>query len=260
MLGRVAGHDQAMTDHSHPLSDRIALVTGASRGIGAAIAFELAQSGAHVVAVARTVGGLEALDDKIKAAGGSATLVPLDVKDRDGIARLALALNDRYRQLDVLVGNAGVLGPLSPLPHVETKDWDNLLAVNVTANWQLIRCMDPLLQRSKAGRAVFLTSSVAYLGRAYWGPYAASKTALDALVRTYAAENATTTVRANLFSPGPVRTRMYLSAFPGADPATLPTPEKIAKAILPLCLPDCWENGRIYDFRAEKFLDVPAPA
>jgi NAD(P)-dependent dehydrogenase (short-subunit alcohol dehydrogenase family) len=260
MLGRVAGHDQAMTDHSHPLSDRIALVTGASRGIGAAIAFELAQSGAHVVAVARTVGGLEALDDKIKAAGGSATLVPLDVKDRDGIARLALALNDRYRQLDVLVGNAGVLGPLSPLPHVETKDWDNLLAVNVTANWQLIRCMDPLLQRSQAGRAVFLTSSVAYLGRAYWGPYAASKTALDALVRTYAAENATTKVRANLFSPGPVRTRMYLSAFPGADPATLPTPEKIANAILPLCLPDCSENGRIYDFRAEKFLDVPAPA
>jgi NAD(P)-dependent dehydrogenase (short-subunit alcohol dehydrogenase family) len=260
MLGRVAGHDQAMTDHSHPLSDRIALVTGASRGIGAAIAFELAQSGAHVVAVARTVGGLEALDDKIKAAGGSATLVPLDVKDRDGIARLALALNDRYRQLDVLVGNAGVLGPLSPLPHVETKDWDTLLAVNVTANWQLIRCMDPLLQRSQAGRAVFLTSSVAYSGRAYWGPYAASKTALDALVRTYAAENATTKVRANLFSPGPVRTRMYLSAFPGADPATLPTPEKIAKAILPLCLPDCSENGRIYDFRAEKFLDVPAPA
>ena len=256
----MAGHDQAMTDHSHPLSDRIALVTGASRGIGAAIALELAQSSAHVVAVARTVGGLEALDDKIKAAGGSATLVPLDVKDRDGIARLALALNDRYRQLDVLVGNAGVLGPLSPLPHVETKDWDNLLAVNVTANWQLIRCMDPLLQRSQAGRAVFLTSSVAYLGRAYWGPYAASKTALDALVRTYAAENATTTVRANLFSPGPVRTRMYLSAFPGADPATLPTPEKIAKAILPLCLPDCSENGRIYDFRAEKFLDVPAPA
>jgi NAD(P)-dependent dehydrogenase (short-subunit alcohol dehydrogenase family) len=256
----MAGHDQAMTDHSRPLSDRIALVTGASRGIGAAIAFELAQSGAHVVAVARTVGGLEALDDKIKAAGGSATLVPLDVKDRDGIARLALALNERYQRLDVLVGNAGVLGPLSPLPHVETKDWDNLLAVNVTANWQLIRCLDPLLQRSQAGRAVFLTSSVAYLGRAYWGPYAASKTALDALVRTYAAENATTKVRANLFAPGPARTRMYLSAFPGADPATLPTPEKIAKVILPLCLPECSENGRIYDFRAEKFLDLPSPA
>jgi NAD(P)-dependent dehydrogenase (short-subunit alcohol dehydrogenase family) len=243
-----------------PLSDRIALVTGASRGIGAAIALELAQAGAHVVAVARTVGGLEALDDKIKAADGSATLVPLDVKDRDGIARLALALNERYQRLDVLIGNAGILGPLSPLPHVEPKDWDNLIAVNVTAHWQLIRCMDALLQRSQAGRAVFLTSTVAYLGRAYWGPYAASKTALDALVRTYAAENATTNVRANLFSPGPTRTRMYLSAFPGADPATLPTPEKIAKAIIPLCLPECPESGKIYEFRAQKFLDLHAPA
>jgi NAD(P)-dependent dehydrogenase (short-subunit alcohol dehydrogenase family) len=243
-----------------PLSDRIALVTGASRGIGAAIALELAQAGAHVVAVARTVGGLEALDDTIKAAGGSATLVPLDVRDREGIARLALALNERYQRLDVLVGNAGILGPLSPLSHVEPKDWDNLIAVNITANWQLIRCMDVLLQRSSAGRAVFLTSTVAYLGRAYWGPYAASKTALDALVRTYAAETATTNVRANLFSPGPTRTRMYLSAFPGADPATLPTPEKIAKAILPLCLPECAESGKIYDFREQKFLGVHAPA
>jgi NAD(P)-dependent dehydrogenase (short-subunit alcohol dehydrogenase family) len=160
----------------------------------------------------------------------------------------------------VLIGNAGILGPLSPLSHVETKDWDNLIAVNVTANWQLIRCMDVLLQRSQAGRAVFLTSTVAYLGRAYWGPYAASKTALDALVRTYAAENATTNVQANLFAPGPTRTRMYLSAFPGADPATLPTPEKIAKAILPLCLPECSESGKIYDFRAQKFLDFHAPA
>ena len=249
-----------MSDNSRPLSDRIALVTGASRGIGAAISLELAQAGAHVVAVARTVGGLEALDDKIKAAGSSATLVPLDVKDREGIARLALALNERYQRLDVLVGNAGILGPLSPLSHVEPKDWDNLIAVNVTANWQLIRCMDVLLQRSTAGRAVFLTSTVAYLGRAYWGPYAASKTALDALVRTYAAETATTNVRANLFSPGPTRTRMYLSAFPGADPATLPTPEKIAKAILPLCLPECPESGKIYDFRAQKFLDLHTPA
>src|SRR5262249_55378102 len=155
---------------------------------------------------------------------------------------------------------AGVLGPLSPLSHVEPNDWDNLIAVNVTANWQLIRCMDSLLQRSQAGRAIFLTSTVAYLGRAYWGPYAASKTALDALVRTYAAENATTNVRANLFAPGPTRTRMYLSAFPGADPATLPTPEKIAKAILPLCLPECSESGKIYDFRAQKFLNLHSPA
>jgi NAD(P)-dependent dehydrogenase (short-subunit alcohol dehydrogenase family) len=245
---------------SKPLSDHIALVTGASRGIGAALALQLAQAGAHVVAVARTVGGLEELDDNIKTAGGSATLVPLDVKDSDGIARLALALNERYGRLDVLVGNAGVLGPLSPLDHYQPKDWDNLFAVNVTANWQLIRTMDALLKRSQAGRAVFLTSAVAYKGRAYWGPYAAAKAALDALVRSYAAESATTNVRVNLFAPGPTRTRMYLGAFPGIDPETLPTPEQVAKAIVPLCLPDCAESGKIYDFRARKFLESRTPA
>jgi NAD(P)-dependent dehydrogenase (short-subunit alcohol dehydrogenase family) len=244
---------------SKPLADRIALVTGASRGIGAALALQLAQAGAHVVAVARTVGGLEELDDQIKAAGGTATLVPLDVKDSEGIARLALALNERYGRLDVLIGNAGIIGPLSPLGHIEPKDWDNLVAVNITANWQFIRCMDPLLQRSPAGRAVFLTSAVAYKGRAYWGPYAASKAALDALARAYAAENATTPVRVNLFAPGPTRTRMYLGAFPGIDPMTLPPPEDVAKAIVPLCLPACTESGKIYDFRAGKFLEFTAP-
>ena len=245
---------------SKPLSGRIALVTGASRGIGAAIALELAQAGCHIVAVARTVGGLEELDDKIKAAGSSATLVPLDVKDSDGLARLALALNERYGRLDVMIGNAGVLGPLSPLDHVQPKDWDNLIAVNVTANWQLIRCMNALLQRSDAGRAVFLTSGVAHAGRAYWGPYAASKAALEAMVRSYAAECATTKVRANLFAPGPTRTGMYLGAFPGIDPETLPTPEEIAKAIVPLCTADCAENGKIYNFRAGKFLEFKTPA
>jgi len=242
------------------VSDRIALVTGASRGIGAALALQLAQAGAHVVAVARTVGGLEELDDQIRGAGGSATLVPLDVKDSDGIARLALALSERYSRLDVLIGNAGILGPLSPLSHIERKDWDNLIAVNVTANWQFIRTMDPLLKNASAGRAVFLTSAVAYKGRAYWGPYAASKAALDAMVRAYAAECATTNVRANLFAPGPTRTRMYASAFPGIDPLTLPTAEEVAKAIVPLCLPDCSESGKLYDFRAGKFLEFRAPA
>jgi NAD(P)-dependent dehydrogenase (short-subunit alcohol dehydrogenase family) len=238
----------------------IALVTGASRGIGAAVALELASAGHHVVAVARTVGGLEELDDQIKGAGGTATLVPLDMKDMDGIARLALALNERYGKLDVLVGNAGVLGPLSPLDHVEPKYFDDALTVNIKANWQLIRTMDALLKRSPAGRAVFLTSSVAYKGRAYWGPYAASKAALDALVRTYAAECANTNVRANLFSPGPTRTRMYMGAFPGVDPETLPTPEEVAKAMLPLCLPACSENGRIYSFRERRFLKFSEPS
>lgn len=245
---------------SKPLSDRIALVTGASRGIGAALSFELAAAGAHVVAVARTVGGLEELDDKIKAAGGSATLVPLDMKDSDGIARLALALNERYGRLDVLVGNAGILPTPSPLGHIEPKDWDNVFAVNVTANWQLIRTMDPLLQRSQAGRAVFVTSAVGWLARPYFGVYAASKSALNALVQAYAAECATTPVRVNLFSPGQTRTRMMSVAFPGVDPETLPTPEEVVKSIVPLCLPSCNETGKIYDFRTGKFLAFQPPA
>jgi len=245
---------------SKPLSDRIALITGASRGIGAALALQLAQAGAHVVAVARTVGGLEELDDKIEAAGGSATLVPLDMKDSEGIARLALALNERYGGLDVLVGNAGLLTMPSPLGHIEPKDWDNVIAINVTANWHLIRAFDPLLKASDAGRAVFVTSAVAYLARPYFGLYAASKAALDALVRTYAAECANTAVRANLFSPGQTRTRMMATAFPGIDPMTLPTPEEVAKSVVPLCLPECAESGKIYDFRAGKFLDFHPPA
>jgi NAD(P)-dependent dehydrogenase (short-subunit alcohol dehydrogenase family) len=243
-----------------PLADRIALVTGASRGIGAALALHLAEAGAHIVAVARTVGALEELDDKIRAAGSTATLVPLDVKDSDGIARLALALNERYQRLDVLIGNAGILGPLSPLGHVQPKDWDNILAVNVTANWQLIRCMDPLLRAAPAGRAVFITSGLSWMARAYTGAYAASKAALDALARVYAAECASTNVRVNLFAPGPTRTRMYMSGWPGIDPATLPAPEEVAKAIVPLCLRDCTENGRLYSFRDGEFLDFRAPA
>ena len=160
----------------------------------------------------------------------------------------------------MLIGNAGILGTLSPLSHYEPKDWDNMIAVNVTANWHLIRCMDALLQRSQAGRAVFLTSGVAHLGRAYWGPYAASKAALEVLVRTYAAETATTNVRANLFGPGPTRTRMYQGAFPGVDPLTLPTPEEVAKAILPLCLPSFTESGKLYDYRDRKLKSFQPPA
>src|SRR5215813_14144256 len=189
-----------MTTGSKPLDDRIALVTGASRGIGAATALKLAQAGAHVVAVARTVGGLEELDDAIRAAGGSATLVPGDLKDFAAIDRLAGALAERYGRLDVLVGNAGMLGPLSPLGHVQPKAWDEVFAINVTANWRLIRAMDPLLRLSAAGRAVFITSGVASTARAYWGPYAISKAALEVLARTYAAETESTPVRVNLLN------------------------------------------------------------
>jgi NAD(P)-dependent dehydrogenase (short-subunit alcohol dehydrogenase family) len=231
-----------------PLADRIALVTGASRGIGHATALALARAGAHVVAVARTVGGLEELDDAIRALGASATLVPLDLKDTPGIARLAAALDQRYQRLDVLVGNAGILGPLSPLDHVEPKAWDDVLAVNVTANWQLIRALAPLLKRSAAGRAVFVTSGIVAHPRAYWGPYAVSKAALETLALTYAAETVSTNVRVNLFNPGPTRTHMRAAAMPGEDPNALKTPEPVAEKILELCLPQCQETGRLYDY------------
>jgi NAD(P)-dependent dehydrogenase (short-subunit alcohol dehydrogenase family) len=231
-----------------PLADRIALITGASRGIGRATAVALAAAGAHVVAVARTVGGLEELDDAVRAVGASATLVPLDLKDTPGIARLAAALHERYRRVDVLIGNAGILGPLSPLDHVEPKAWDEVMAVNVTANWQLIRALDPLLKLSTAARVVFLTSGIVAHPRAYWGPYAISKAALEVLALTYAAETASTHVRVNLFNPGPTRTRMRAAAMPGEDPAALKTPESVAERILELCLPQFQETGKLYDF------------
>jgi NAD(P)-dependent dehydrogenase (short-subunit alcohol dehydrogenase family) len=242
------------------LAGRIALVTGASRGIGHATALKLAAEGAHVVAVARTVGGLEELDDAIKASGGTATLVPLDLKDSPGIDRLGAALHERYGRLDVLVGNAGILGPVSPLGDVEPSAWDDVIAVNVTANWRLIRSMDPLLRQADAGRAVFLTSGAASNARAYRGPYSLSKAALDVLVRTYAAETASTSVRANLFNPGPTRTRMRATLMPGEDPATLPPAEEVAAKIVELCLPSFQETGRLYDYPAGKLLTFQSPA
>jgi NAD(P)-dependent dehydrogenase (short-subunit alcohol dehydrogenase family) len=243
-----------------PLAGKIALVTGASRGIGHAAALALARAGAHVVALARTVGGLEELDDTIRAAGGSATLVPLDLKDYEGIARLGAALNERYQRLDVLIGNAGVLGPLSPLGHVEPKAWDEVIAVNVTANWQLIRCMDPLLQKSEAGRVVFISSGVGMSPRAYWGPYAVSKAALDALAYTYAAETVTTNIRVNLLNPGPTRTRMRAAALPGEDPMTLKTPDVVGAKVVELCLPTFQATGKVYDMRKGGLLTPQPPA
>ena len=247
-----------MTDR--PLANRIALVTGASRGIGAATALALAKAGAHVVAIARTVGGLEELDDAIRGAGGTATLVPLDITDFDGLDRLGAALNERYGRLDVMVGNAGVLGPLSPLGHVSPLDWDNVMSINVTANWRLIRSMDPLLKQSDAGRVVFLSSGAAWRGRADWGPYAISKAAVEMLARTYASENETTSIRCNLLNPGPIRTKMRAQAMPGEDPMILDTPEQVAEKILELCLPGCTHNGRIYSYPDKKFLEFHPPA
>ena len=243
-----------------PLTDRIALVTGASRGIGFATALALAKAGAHIVAVARTVGGLEELDDAIKAAGGSATLVPLDLKDHAGIDRLGLALQQRFGRLDVLVGNAGMLGPLSPLGHVEATAWDQAMAVNVTANLRLICALDQLLKFSDAGRVVFVTSGVTGQAPAYWGPYTVTKAALEALARTYAAESASTHVRVNLFAPGPIRTRMRAQAMPGEDPMTLETPDQVAPHIVDLCLPTVRENGKLYSYPQRRYLDFRPPS
>ncbi len=243
-----------------PLDGSIALVTGASRGIGYAAALALARAGAHVVAVARTIGGLEELDDAVRAAGGSATLTPLDLRDYNGLYRLATALNERYGRLDVLVGNAGIAGVPSPLDHIEPIAWDDMMAVNVTANWHLIRAMDPLLKRSDAGRAVFVTSGIVATARAYWAPYSVSKAALDVLARTYAAETSSTPVRVNLFNPGPTRTRMRAMVMPGEDPMKLPTPDEVAAKILDLCLPSFTETGKLYDYRAGKLLEFKPPA
>jgi len=242
------------------LAGRIALITGASRGIGHAAGIALARAGAHVVAVARTVGGLEELDDAVRTAGSAATLVPLDMRDYEGFYRLAAALNERHGRLDVLVGNAAIAGVPSPLDHIEPKAWDEAFAVNVTANWHLIRAMDPLLRRSDAGRAVFVTSRAATLARAYWAPYSVSKAALDVLARTYAAETSSTAVRVNLFDPGATRTRMRAMVMPGEDPMTLPTPEEVAEKIVDLCLPSFTETGALYEFRSGKVLQFMPPA
>jgi NAD(P)-dependent dehydrogenase (short-subunit alcohol dehydrogenase family) len=241
------------------LKGRIALVTGASRGIGAAVAELLAGAGAHIVAVARTTGGLEELDDRIKEKGGTATLVPLDVTDYDGIDRLGGALYERFGKLDILVGNAGMLGPLSPLGHIDPKVWDNVMAVNVTANWRFIRSMDPLLRQSDAGRAVFVSSGAATNVRAFWGPYAVTKSALDTLVRTYAEETRTTRIRVNVFNPGATRTKMRAQAMPGEDPMTLPTPEEIAAHVMKLVDPALTETGMLYEAREARFLSYQRP-
>jgi NAD(P)-dependent dehydrogenase (short-subunit alcohol dehydrogenase family) len=233
-----------------PLKDRLAFVTGASRGIGRAVALALAKEGAHVVVTARTVGGLEELDDEIRAAGGKATLLPLDLRNGEKLDQIGPTLFQRWGKLDIFVSCAGILGPLSPLHHVTEDAWKAVLDTNLTANWRLIRTLDPLLKRSEAGRAVFATSSGRASGKyAYWGPYAVSKAGLETLVKTYAQELSDTTVRANLVDPGGVRTQMRAKAFPGEDPNTLPTPEDVVPLFLELIAPACTENGRIVNFR-----------
>lgn len=229
-------------------AERVALVTGASRGIGRAVALGFASEGIHVIATARTQKDLESLDDEIGALGGSATLVPLDLKDGPGIDRLGGAIAERWKRLDVLVGNAGLLGSLSPLPHVDPAVWDDLLAVNLTANWRLLRSMDTLLRASDAGRAIFVTTGAVGKNMPYWGGYAVSKAALNQMVFTYAAETEKTNVRVNLLNPGGTRTAMRAQAFPGEDPMTLPAPEELVPLFLKLADPALTETGQEFNF------------
>lgn len=229
------------------LAGRIALITGASRGIGAAVAKRFAAEGAKLVLTARTVGGLEEVDDAVRnISGESSLLVPLDIREFEAIDRLGAALYERFGKLDILVGNAGVLGPITPVGHIEPEQWQQVLDVNLTANWRLLRSLDPLLRQSDAGRAIFVSSRAAQNPRPYWSAYAMSKAALEALVRCYAQEVANVTpIRANLIDPGATRTKMRAAAFPGENPESRPLPEEITEAFLRLASPDFTESGLV---------------
>jgi NAD(P)-dependent dehydrogenase (short-subunit alcohol dehydrogenase family) len=229
------------------LHGRIALITGASRGIGAAVAKRYAAEGAQVILVARTVGALEEVDDAIRSAGHApATLVPTDLKLPQMLDQLGAILHERFGRLDILVGNAAMLGALTPLTHADPKLWDEVMQVNLTANWRLIRAMHPLLAASEAGRAIFVTSGAARAAFPYWGPYGVSKAALEMLVRTYAAETGKTRICANLIDPGVVDTAMRREAFPGEPSGQNPSPENITDLFVTLAGADFQETGRLY--------------
>lgn len=234
---------------------RVAVVTGASRGIGYQLAKSLGSKGAHVIAIARTVGGLEDLDDEIQAAGGQATLVPVDLTDYDALDRLGAAIFERWKKLDILVGNAAILGLLSPLGHISPKDFEKAMATNVTANWRLIRSLDLLLRQSDAARVLFMTGAHAHSCTAYWGIQAVTKAALEALARTYANETLKTNVKINLADPGPVRTGLRAKAMPGEDPEKIAKPEDVVPSLLKLLGPDVAETGKLYDRLKDEILD-----
>lgn len=230
------------------LAGKVVLVTGASRGIGYFAAKEAARRGAHVIAVARTVGGLEELDDEIQEMGSTTTLVPLDLRDGDAVDRLGAAIFERWGALDGLIGNAAALGVLSPVPHLAPDEFEKVFALNVTANYRLLRSTDLLLRQAPAGRAVFVSSSSSQSAKPYWGLYAASKAALEAMVKSYAGEMQTTTVRANVFWPGAVRTAMRAAAFPGENPEKNPPPQTVAPKLVDMILPEFEANGMRFDF------------
>lgn len=235
------------------LADRVILITGASRGIGYFTAIDAAKRGAHVIAVARTIGGLEELDDEIQAVGGSATLVPLDIADGDKIDQMGGSIFERWGKLDGLIANAGLLGIISPVPHISPKEVDEVFNVNVIANFRLLRSLDPLLRQSDAGRAVFVSSSAAETGKPFWGLYGATKAAVNAMAKSYAGEMESSNVKANVFYPGAVRTGMRAKAVPGEDASTLPHPREIAPKLVDMVAPSNQNNGHIFDIRTNAF-------
>lgn len=231
------------------LSGKVVAITGASRGIGFALAIEAARRGAHIVAIARTVGGLEDLDDAVHQVGGNTTLVPLDLADFEAIDRLGAALFERWGHLDGLIGNAGLLGTIGPVAQLPPEEFEKVFKINVTANFRLIRSFDLLLRQAVAGRAVFVSSGAARSGKPYWGLYGSSKAALDLLVKSYAAEIVKTKVCANIYYPPATRTKMRAKAMPGEDPTTLPTPEDIAPRIVDMISPAFTETGMVLNGR-----------
>jgi NAD(P)-dependent dehydrogenase (short-subunit alcohol dehydrogenase family) len=242
------------------LKGRIALVTGASRGVGRAAARALASEGAHVVALARTQGALEDLDDEIRSLGSTATLVPLDIRDFDALDRLSGAIMERWGALDVLIANAGVLGAITPLRDFDQKPFDEVVAVNITANWRLLRAMDPALRASSAGRVVAITSNEAWRTRPYWGVYAMSKAALESMMRAYAEETKSLTpIRVTIVNPGPMRTEMRRSARPGEDPMSIPAPDDLMPELLRFVQPAWAETGALYDFPSRRILEYRSP-
>lgn len=245
-----------MADDSNarrPLEGKVILISGASRGIGYASALALAQAGAHIIALARTQGGLEDLDDAIKAIGGETTLVPMDLKQPEALDQLAAIIHERWGRLDGLFGNAGVLGEITPAQQITPKTFDEVFAVNMTANYRLIRALDPLLRAAPAGRALFVSSGVATTRRAYWSAYAASKAALETYVSCWAKEIDITNVRVNLLNPGAVRTAMRAKAMPGEDGSTLPSPRDVAPLVVEMLSPDYTKNDQIVSYRQTRY-------
>ncbi|WP_208433996.1 SDR family NAD(P)-dependent oxidoreductase [Bartonella taylorii] len=241
------------------LSGRVALVTGASRGIGYHLALELATRGAHIIALARTVSGLTELDNKIREKGAYATLIPLDLHHMENIDTLSVSISKRWKKLDIMVASAGILGTLSPIAHIENMVFEDVFQINLISQWRLMKAMEPLLRKSNAGRAILLSSSVAHVARAFWGPYAASKAALEIIARCWAEELKQTPIKINCVDPGATRTAMRAQAMPGEDPQTLPSPQEVATKIVHLSSPDLKETGRLFNVRKNRFMDYHVP-